>query len=209
MVRKRVYLTVMALLLGIGHVEAAIFISPNQTDDKESVHIGNTPFWTFTPEQDTSGLHGGRFRMKKGPHTDKDITLDIIQGEFADPYGPGYNEEIEPLLRVTLSPEKFQINPTWVFFEDTQQPIALSAGTTYTAILYSPAETEGDRRYLLKGGNTGSADPVLYVDAGGNPVGATVPSQSHVPEPSTLVVWSLLGGVAAVVGWRRRRRLSL
>jgi hypothetical protein len=30
-------------------------------------------------------------------------------------------------------------------------------------------------------------------------------SQPSVPEPATLIVWSFLGGLGAVFGWRRRK----
>lgn len=33
-------------------------------------------------------------------------------------------------------------------------------------------------------------------------------SSGAVPEPSTLIIWSLLGGVGAVFPWRRRRRTT-
>jgi len=31
-------------------------------------------------------------------------------------------------------------------------------------------------------------------------------TEGHVPEPATCMIWSLLGGVGAIVGWRRRQR---
>ena len=34
------------------------------------------------------------------------------------------------------------------------------------------------------------------------------PAEASVPEPATLTIWSLLAGVGAIVGWRRRKRTA-
>ena len=200
MMRNSVYLTTMVLLLGAGSVQGSIFVSAGQPDAKEVDRL-HTQWWAFTPGQDTD-ISGGLFSMKRGPKTVEDITLDIIEGGFQDPYADGYSD-ITPLLSVTLSPGRFTQSFGSIVFE-APEPITLSAGTTYTAILYSLAGTQGSRQYFLRG-ISGSGNSILLVDANGNPVSADVPSQAHMPEPSTLLVWSLLGGVAGVAGWRRRR----
>ena len=205
MVRKSVCLTAMVLLLGIGSVRGAVFISPGQLDAND-VDKGHTQWWTFTLGQDTDVL-GGFFSMKRGSHTVENITLDIIEGEFQDPYADDYDDysAIKRLLRVTLSPDKFTQSFGPILFEkEDLAPIDLYRGVTYTAILYSLAETQGSRQYFLRG-ISGSGESILFVDANGNPVSAGVPSQAHMPEPSTRLVWALLGGVAGVAGWRRRR----
>jgi hypothetical protein len=199
MMRKNVCLTAMVLLLGVASVEGSIFISAGQPDAKEVDRL-HTQWWTFTPGQDTE-VSGVVFSMKRGPKTVEDITLDIIKGGFQDPYADACSD-ITPLLRVTLLPGKFTQSFDSIEFKAPK--LALSAGTAYTAILYSLAEAEGSQQYFLRG-ISGSGNSILFVDANGNPVSADVPSQAHMPEPSTLLVWSLLGGVASAAGWRRRR----
>jgi hypothetical protein len=45
----------------------------------------------------------------------------------------------------------------------------------------------------------------FYGDAGANgEIIITYAPQSVIPEPSTLVIWSLFGGLAVTVGWYRR-----
>ena len=35
-----------------------------------------------------------------------------------------------------------------------------------------------------------------------------IPASSPVPEPSSLIIWSLFGGVGAIIGWRRRKQTA-
>ena len=49
--------------------------------------------------------------------------------------------------------------------------------------------------------------PVEWLFIGGDiMVDELVVDTQCIPEPTTLIIWSLLGGLAVTVGWRRRRR---
>ncbi len=196
MMRNSVYLTTMVLLLDAGSRQGSIFVSAGQPDAKEVDRL-HTQWWAFTPGQDTD-ISGGLFSMKRARKRSRHHS-GYHRGGFQDPYADGYSD-ITPLLSVTLSPDRFTQSFGSIVFE-APEPITLSAGTTYTAILYSLAGTQGSQQYFLKG-ISGSGNSILFVDANGNPVSADVPSQAHMPEPSTLLVWSLLGGVAGAAGWR-------
>lgn len=53
----------------------------------------------------------------------------------------------------------------------------------------------------IEGADAAGNTMTLYIDS----FSATVNS-SAVPEPATLITWSVLGGMGAIVGWRRRRK---
>jgi hypothetical protein len=93
--------------------------------------------------------------------------------------------------------------------------------TTITLPWYASGQLNWDRGagggptwYYAQTGNTG--DEVYFaslpsnppLDEQGNWIIATQasPLPSDVPEPSTIIIWSLLGTVAVTVGWWRRRK---
>lgn len=101
---------------------------------------------------------------------------------------------------------------------------ALSGSANFTAFLrISPSSTyrtfdgtgEGFVNTVEIWGGAGmSTDLVGYQISGSGSWGSPVWESSgditlqaqHIPEPSTLLIWSLLGGLAVALGWWRRRR---
>jgi len=82
-----------------------------------------------------------------------------------------------------------------------------SGGNTYTATVVSQPfqiSTPGDY-YLVQ-----TLSTTLYAGPGST-LSFALPDDSSVdpvPEPATLIIWSLLGGLAVTIGWRCRRRAA-
>lgn len=191
MLRKVMCLLVVAVLLGIGSVQGAIYFAVTDiTGAQVQVDVNHTQYWTYAVNVDVDDVVGGRFTIKRGPQTNEPITLDIIQGTLAD-FGTA-----TPLLTVTNQPADVTQSYDWVDFTTTGSGITLEAGRIYTAILYSNSVDAQNAAYFIKGGDeaaiidseTGQAVPGVEVD-----LDPDVPDLPAVPEPATLAIWSLLG----------------
>lgn len=182
------------LLLGASSVQASIlFVTTLHQGAQVQLDVNHTQYWEYTPTANVFDIAGGLFEMKKGPHTTEAITLDIIQGTYAD-FG-----SVVPLLSVTLgSDAPFTQSFSSIYFKTpTGSEIDLYKGTTYTAVLHSNAADRQAKAYFIKGG---SETPLSIVD----PQGIVVPS-GPLPEPASLCVWFVLAASAAALAWRRRK----
>lgn len=216
MLQKTMCLMVMPLFLTVGSVQGSIFVSTGQENANVTVDVEHTQYWTSTFPNGLEDLEGGVFAMKIGEKATASITFDVIAGGYVSPFlsdhtvNPSYSSII-PLLRVTLPvtvfdgtyqpPTLFSVARTWDKqpLESPGPLVDLAAGT-YTAILYTAAETAGSKQYFLKG-SAGTGGAIIFGDEDGNPVDPF----AIVPEPGTLAIWSLLGGLGIVGAWRRRR----
>ena len=72
----------------------------------------------------------------------------------------------------------------------------------------SNADLEGSKSTLFVANGTVLNAVSITVDSLiiGDNTDTLPPPGLTVPEPSTIIIWSLLGALAATIGWRRRRR---
>ncbi|MGI6419501.1 MAG: PEP-CTERM sorting domain-containing protein [Thermoguttaceae bacterium] len=191
MLRKIMCSLVVAVLLGIGSAQGAIYFAVTDiTGAQVQVDENHTQYWTYAVNENVPEVAGGLFVMKDGPQTTEPITFDIIMGTIAD-FGSK-----DPLLRVTKGPNDFTGSFEGVYFEVPDgSEITLLEDVTYTAILYSNAVDAQNAAYFIKGGG----QAYLYDSDTGEPADGVeidfdhVPDVPAVPEPATLAIWSVLG----------------
>ncbi|MFM7051564.1 MAG: PEP-CTERM sorting domain-containing protein [Planctomycetota bacterium] len=162
---------------------ASLFMTTGQTGAQVQVDVNHTQSWTYTVPGHVNDILGGLFTMKRGSQTTASITFEVFEGTMADfPFA-------SRLLSVTLGPEDFTQNWDWVPF--TGKPFALTAGHTYTGVLWSNAPDNQSEAYFIKGG--GEAQ-LFFSDENGN-------NEGEVPAPGAIA----LLGLAGAIGSRRRR----
>jgi hypothetical protein len=163
------------------------------------VDVNHCQYWTYSVSSGISDLVGGMFVLKDGSKTVEPIHFGVFEGVFAD-FGTA-----PTLLDVTLGADAVTQQFGSVVFRD-DDAIALEAGKTYTAVLYSSAADVQNQAYLVKG----SAEaPTFLID---DQVGLYATSESlmlappSIPEPATATAAAMT--VAAIAGYLKRRRSS-
>lgn len=161
-----------------------LFVTTSQSGAQVQMDINHPQHWQITPTVDVSNVVGGRFEMKSGPKTSADVIFNIYEG--ADSSGP-------LRLSTTLTSASFTQSFSPILFQ-APSGITLQAGQLYTAIMTAQsAPDQQDVAYFIKE----SISPAFFSDSNGNPVNPT-------PEPSSLCIFALLGGVG--MAWRSYSR---
>ncbi len=169
--------------------EASLFVSTGQSGAQVQCDVNHTQHWTYSVSEDISDIAGALLTMKRGPQTSASITFSIYEGDYSI-FGSAVN-----LLSVTLMPADFTQSWSPILFDST--PIALLAGRTYTAVLFSAAADNQNQAYFIKGG---SETPLAFVDENGVPTTGGGQIQPPTPAPGAIALLALAG----LAGRRRR-----
>lgn len=177
---------------------ASLFVSTGQAGAQVQLDVAHTQYWTFGVSANVSDVDGALFAMKVGPRTASNITFSVIQGTYED-FGTAV-----PLFSKTLPASSFGQSWANVLFQDTA--ISLTAGNTYTGVLWSKAPDVQNVAYFIKGG---SETPLTFVNETGaevTPPGGGGITTPPIPEPASFVLLIVSG--LALRRFKRKRLLS-
>ncbi len=170
--------------------QASVFVSTGHTGAQVQCDYQHPQHWTYSVSQDVGDIGGALLTMKVGSQTTESISFVIFEGEYSA-FGFATN-----MLSVTLGANVFSTQFTAMMFGST--PIALQAGHTYTAVLFSSALDPQSEAYFIKGG---SETPLAFVGEDGEPWTGGGEITPPTPAPGAIALFGL-----ASLGCRLRRR---
>jgi hypothetical protein len=201
-------LVLVALLVGmsVGYADAAVVFSDNF--DSENGGVGTLNYtgfaqWTvtlgtvdligngyydFPPVTDGHGLYVDMDGSSSQAGTMVSLNLPLGPGSYVLSYELAGNQRGGPDDTVTASVE-----------------VGVSPAHVITLASSDPFATFSDNFTLT----TAQTVNIQFAASGGDNIGIlldNVKLESVVPEPTTIVVWGLLGGLGLAVGYFRRKR---
>jgi len=148
-----------------------------QTGAQVQVDTFHTQYWSVTPAASLDNFVGGRFKMKAGPQTAETVTFVFFAGTYQDYLDNTYTA----LMSVTrTAAEVGYADYTFIDFF-AANPLAMSAGTTYTGVLWSDAPQAQSRAFFIK-------DSFRFIDPPSGDGAAPVPSAALLGASGLLLV---------------------
>ena len=217
--RWTVAVTLAVVLAAVGHAQATVTLGPYTFEDHAfpdaaTFVSGGPPTLSFP----TTGDINSDLLLAAGPDPTKYIfgtpvtfMLDFLDSQILN--APGADLVLFELGTADAAGMKVRVDPGGGF---TTEKWYLLTSTGYSAGGYSLNAAAIDlddfglapgtlieriqlNNASLSGGGTTISSSIAAVGALNTGV---------IPEPSTLIIWSLLGTLGIAVGWRRRRRAA-